>query len=59
LKLTNFSSQLNALSPLNVLNRGYSITTKDGKVVYEGEKLSAGDEVEITFSDVKRNAKII
>ncbi len=58
LKLSKYVSQLSALSPLNVLNRGYSITTKDGKVIYEGEKLSSGDEVEITFSDTRRSAKI-
>lgn len=57
--LDKYSAQLSALSPLNVLERGYSITVKDGKVVSKGATLSEGDTVEITFSDMKRNARII
>lgn len=57
--LGRYMAQLNALSPLNVLERGYSITAKGGKVVAKGEQLSAGDIVEITFSDTKRRAQII
>lgn len=57
--LDRFTAQLTALSPLNVLERGYSITAKDDKVVTKGEQLSAGDIVEITFSDTKRKAQII
>ena len=51
--------QLNALSPLNVLERGYSVTVKDGKVVDKGKDLSKGDIVEIIFKDTKLNAEII
>ena len=57
--LDKFSAQLTALSPLNVLDRGYSITTKDGKVVDKGQDLNKGDLIEITFKDAKRNAQII
>lgn len=58
-RLDRYTAQLSALSPLNVLERGYSITAKDNKVVTKGEQLSVGDVVEITFSDTKRQAQII
>lgn len=58
-KLDRYYAQLSALSPLNVLDRGYSITTKDNKVVYSGEKLEKDDVVEIRFSDTVRSARII
>ena len=57
--LGRYMAQLNALSPLNVLERGYSIIAKDGRVVAKGEQLAEGDIVEITFSDTKRRAQII
>ena len=43
-----FSSKLEALSPLAILNRGYSITTKlpDGVIVKDIKVLSKGDRVE-------------
>ena len=58
-KLDRYTAQLSALSPLNVLERGYSITTLDNRVVTKGEHLSSGDVIEITFSDTKRKAQIM
>lgn len=58
-KLDKYYAQLSALSPLNVLDRGYTITTKNEKVVYSGEELDKNDLVEIRFKDIVRNAKII
>ena len=58
-KLERYAAQLSALSPLNVLERGYSITAKDNRVVSKGEELIVGDVVEITFSDTKRKAQIM
>ncbi len=57
-RLERFSAQLSALSPLNVLDRGYSITTLDGKVA-RGADLNEGDLVEIRFSDKTRRAQIL
>lgn len=51
--------QLSALSPLNVLDRGYSITTRNNKVVYLGEELQKNDLVEIRFKDTVKNAQIL
>ena len=43
--------KLNALNPLSVLSRGYSVVTKDGVGIGSKGKLSAGDRVTIRFSD--------
>ena len=58
-KLNRFHAQLAALSPLNVLERGYTITSKAGKVVYLGAELDYDDVVSIKFKDTERSAKIL
>lgn len=58
-KLDKYYVQLSALSPLNVLDRGYSITTRNNKVVYLGEELQENDLVEIRFKDTVKNAQIL
>lgn len=50
--------QLQALSPFNVLERGYTITTKNRKAVYTAEELNSGDKVEIRFKDSSCGAVI-
>lgn len=58
-KLDKYYVQLSALSPLNVLDRGYSITTRNNKVVYLGGNLQKNDLVEIRFKDTVKNAQIL
>ena len=58
-KLDKYYVQLSALSPLNVLDRGYSITTRNNKVVYLGGELQKNDLVEIRFKDTVKNAQIL
>ena len=41
---------LAALSPQAVLNRGYSITRVNGKVVTSSSQLTKGDHIETTFA---------
>lgn len=50
---------LDALSPLKLLKSGYSIVKKGEKTVSSVNELNIGDDVDITFSDGKVNAKII
>ena len=50
-KLEKNMSLLNAYSPLLVLNRGYSVTYKNHKVVNTTEKLDIGDEINIRLAD--------
>lgn len=59
-KLSFLMTSLEALSPLKVLARGYSLVTDtNGTVVADADRLNSGDDVKITFSNGERNAKII
>lgn len=51
-ELANLAGNLDALSPLKVLERGYSITQKLPKkvIVKDSSKLKKGDEVLVSFS---------
>lgn len=44
-KLEHLSEKLKILDPANILQRGYSITTKNGKAVTSTKNLRPGDEV--------------
>lgn len=51
---------LDALSPLKVLDRGFSIVRKtDGTLVRDGLTLNSGDEVELEWSRGKARARVI
>lgn len=56
---SSLASKLEALSPLNILLRGYSITSKNGKAVTDCRAVESKDIVEITFSNGKRKAEIL
>ncbi len=56
--LALLSRTLQAVSPANVLDRGYSVTMKDGKTVSKKTELGIGDEVSITLSDGSAFAEI-
>ena len=58
-RLSGAAQQLEALSPLSVLARGYSIVKKDGKTVYHTEQLEPDDTVAIRFSQGEAVAKIV
>lgn len=52
------ASKLNALSPLAVLARGYSITYKNGKPVSDILLLNKGDGIEIRLNNGSMNATV-
>jgi exodeoxyribonuclease VII large subunit len=52
------TSVLDSLSPLKVVERGYSITFKDGKPVKSVEQIKKGDRLEITFAKGRAAAKV-
>ena len=52
------SGKIDALSPLAVLSRGYSIVEKDGGVVFGTNQLSVGDNVSIRFKNGAAEASI-
>ena len=45
------AAKLHALSPLNVMARGYSAVFKDGKTVTELKDVKPGDNVKIYLKD--------
>jgi len=55
----NHVTKLDALSPLKTLARGYSITTKNDKVVKSVNDLKSGDKISLRFSDGETKASII
>ena len=58
-KFVELASKLDALSPLKTLTRGYSIITKDNKVVKSVNSIKNGDEIQVKFIDGKAKAKIM
>lgn len=59
-KLGGVAKSLDALSPLNVLDRGYSITTskKTGKAVTSGKDVKKGDTVRIRLAKGQLDATV-
>ena len=51
-------AKLDALSPLKVVERGYSITMKDEKVIKDVGQISTGDEVNIRFAKGQATAQV-
>ncbi|MDP6558932.1 MAG: exodeoxyribonuclease VII large subunit [Candidatus Binatia bacterium] len=51
-RLARGAAQLDSLSPLAVLDRGYSIAAKmpEGTIVKDGASLKAGDQLRVTFA---------
>ena len=52
-------SKLDALSPLKTLTRGYSITSKNDKIIKSVNELNGGDKVSLRFTDGKKEAQIL
>lgn len=58
LKLERLEDMLRVLSPDNTLRRGYSITRKEGKAVYDAATLMKGDRVVTQFFEGERESVI-
>lgn len=57
---TTLTAKLDAMSPLKVLTRGYSVTSKpDGSVIRSVTQLNTGDDILIKLNDGSLNAKIL
>ena len=53
------AARLDALSPLKVMSRGYSIVTKDKEIVTSSKKLEKGDRITVGFADGERNCEVL
>ena len=51
IRLKENSYKLEALNPVNVLLRGYSVAKHNGKVIKAKSDVSSGDDVTLTVSD--------
>lgn len=58
-ELRSLDNRLQALSPLKVLERGYSIVYKGDLIIKNARELEAGDTVHIRFHQGKSQASII
>ncbi len=58
-ELSRLSGKADALSPLKVLSRGYSITEKDGTAVSGIKEISQNDMISVRFSDGRAKCTVI
>lgn len=56
---TSLAARLDALSPLKVLSRGYSMVTKDNRIVTGSKELTAGDKIDVRFADGERKCEVL
>ncbi len=56
--LGRLAGRLDALSPLSVLERGYSVVIKDGQIIRTVSDLGPGDSVRLRLSDGEAQAEI-
>ena len=57
-RLSNNISKLDALSPLKILSRGFSVIESNGKVVTSTEAVEVGDNLTLTLSDGKLSCTV-
>ena len=57
-RLGGLAGQLNALSPLGVLDRGFAVVSKDGQLVRTVGGVASGDTVDIRLVDGEVSAEI-
>lgn len=58
-RMGNAAARLDALSPLRVLKRGYSIATAGGRAITDAETLSPGQSLEIRFARGSASASVV
>ena len=49
-RLVALARQLDVLSPLAVLDRGYAIVSKDGAAITDASVLASGDVLDVRFA---------
>ena len=52
------ATQLDGLSPLRILGRGYAIATKDGRIVKRAAEVAPGDELEVRLGAGSVRSKV-
>jgi exodeoxyribonuclease VII large subunit len=57
-EINSLNNSLNLLSPVNVLKRGYTITTLNGKILTSSEMVNNDDQIDTLFSDGKVSSRV-
>jgi len=57
--LSSNARQLEALDPKSVFARGYTLTTKNGKILSNKNDVSVGDEINTYFGEESINSKVV
>ncbi len=57
-KFKIYAGKLDALSPLSVLSRGYSVASKDGVQIDRAAPLAVGDIISVRFTDGSVDCKV-
>jgi exodeoxyribonuclease VII large subunit len=55
----NLEKTLDLMNPENVLKRGYTITSLNGKIVKSAREIKVDDVIDTTFADGKTRSKVI
>lgn len=58
-KVAGFDSSLKILDPENVLKRGYTITSRNGKIIKKSVELKKEDIINTRFSDGSVSSKVV
>lgn len=58
-RFTSTAARLDALSPLKVMARGYSIVTKNDEVVTSSKELEKGDKITVGFADGEKICEVL
>jgi exodeoxyribonuclease VII large subunit len=58
-KLNGLESSLKILNPANVLARGYTITSLNGRIIKKKVQLDTGDIIETRFTDGKIKSEVV
>ena len=58
-RLTGFDNTLNILNPENVLRRGYTITSFNGKILKSSDQLKMDDIIDTRFTDGTVSSKVV
>ena len=59
MRLGNCISKLDAISPLKILSRGYSIATLDDKIISDASLLNKDDIINVKFGNGDKNCKVL
>lgn len=58
-KLAAACAKLDALSPLKVMSRGYSIAVKDNVIIKNADELNKGDKITVRFSEGEKECEVL